>query len=972
MRKFIEYILRQRLMILLFGALVLVAGLQSYRDLPVDAFPDVSPALVQVFGETEGLAPEEVERYVTYPIEVAMNGLPDLKEIRSVSNFGLSVVNIYFEDGTDIFFARQLVNERLQMAREEIPQGFSEPVMGPITTGLGQVLFFYLEDESGTRSAETMREIQDWIVKFNLQTVPGVTEVLSLGGEVKQFQVHVDPNALLRYGLTIADVTQAIRINNGNVGAQYIVKNSETFLIRSVGLARDATDLENIVLKTRDGVPVYVRDIGAVKIGGAVRQGLATMNGEGEVVAALVLKLIGTNTSKVIANVKERLKTINAALPPGVRILPYYDQSKIVSKSVDTVTSALFQGVVLVALVILAFMGGIRPSLVVALSIPFSIATAFILMRVMGMSANLMSLGGLAIAIGMMVDGAIVIVENADRLLHVAKRGVSKHQVIARACAEVVRPIGFAILIIIVVFLPIITLQGVEGKTFRPLALTTSLAMLGSLIFAVLIAPVLSEILMRSRQPSVRRGKVKTDNAERVLHLPLMWYQQTTGRPGEPYKAIADSFLSNLRRWRRPTNGRRKKPKQNLAERILYLPLCWYQQVSGRPGEPYKAIADRIVSTLRRRRPINGQRNKPKSDLAERIVTTLLDFYRPILVQFVEIPRRALMLGGGMLAVGVLIFPFLGSEFVPRLNEGDLLIRMTMAPSISLESARETALRFEKRMLERFPEVERVVTRVGRGEVGAHADPVNNGEAFVGLKPQQEWPVKRTPDELFTAMSEAFEDFPGVQFNFTQPIAAAVDELLTGIKAELAIKLFGPDSDVLLEKANEIEKVVRTIDGAADIQVDQVTGTPQLRIVVDRDAISRFGINIDDVQSVIRAAVGGDTAGQIFEGIKRFDIVVRYIKEARATPEAIRAIVIRTPAGVLVPLEQIAHVEEIVGPRQNYPRKRAAVYHRSGQCAGPRHRLVRCRGHALDRRTRRISIGLSARMGWPIRAAAGS
>ena len=810
MRTFLEAILRQRLLVCIVTVGVLVAGFQSYRTLPVDAFPDVSPTLVQVFTETEGLAPEEVERYVTYPIEVAMNGLPGLKTIRSISNFGLSVINVYFEDQTDIYFARQLVGERLQTAREEIPEGFGEPEMGPITTGLGQILFYYVEDTNAARTPEEMREIQDWIIKFNLQTVPGVTEVLSLGGEVKQFQVQVDPQALLRYRISIGDVVDAVKANNGNAGAQYIVKNSEQYLVRSIGLATGIADIEDTILKVADGVPVKVRDIGEVRIGGEVRQGLATKDGEGEIVAGLVLKLIGTNTSKVIADVKERLEKINAALPEGVRVEPYYDQSKLVLRSVETVNAALAQGITLVLVVLLAFMGGLRPSLVVAFSIPFSICVAFIVMGATGLSANLMSLGGIAIAIGIMVDGAIVIVENVDRYLKEQHAALSKREVVARACAEVVKPIAFAIAIIIVVFLPLFTLQGYEGKTFRPLAFTVSLAMLGSLLFAIFVAPVLSEMLMK-----------------------------------------------------RPTA--RERDKVGFADRLL-----------------------------------NG----------------LISVYRPLIQMFVRTRMLAVLLAVAILAIGLAIFPRLGSEFVPRLNEGDLLVRVTMAPSIALEEARETVTRFERQLLETFPEVDRVVSRVGRGEVGAHADPVNNAEAFVGLKPQGEWPSERTPAELFAAMSDAFESFPGAKFNFTQPIAAAVDELLTGTKAELAIKLFGDDQDVLLEKASEIEQTVRAVPGAADVQKDQVTGTPQLQIRVDRGQISRYGLTIDDVQSAVRTAIGGETAGQVFEGVRRFDILVRYYEKARTTPEAIRELVIRTPAGLLIPLRQVAEVEEIVGPRQ--------------------------------------------------------
>ena len=806
--RLIQFVLKNRLLMIVLGVLVLGGGYFSYRGLPVDAFPDVTPALVQVFTETEGLAPEEVERYVTYPVEVAMNGLPDLKEIRSISNFGLSVINIYFEEGTDIYFARQLVNERLQLAREEIPEGFGEPKMGPIATGLGQILFFFVEDESGERSPQEMRQIQDWLIKFNIQTVPGVTEVLSLGGQVKQFQVLVRPVDLLRYDLSLREILDALQANNSNVGAQYIVKNAEQYLVRSVGLAEEIDDLKRIVVKEVDGRPVYLTQVANLEVGGEVRQGLATMDGRGEIVVGMVLKLIGTNTSEVIAGVKEQMESINRLLPSGVKVVPYYDQASLVARCVDTVTDALVQGIVLVVLVLLVFMGGVRPSLVVAVAIPFSIFFAFTLMKLFGISANLMSLGGLAIAIGMMVDGTIVMVENVDRTLREAEPEEGRIHVVARACAEVGRPILFAISIIIIVFLPLFTLQGVEGKTFRPLAYTVALAMLGSLLFAVLLAPVASHLVMRRSKKS---GGVSKES------------------------------------W---------------------------------------------------------------------IVRWLLALYRPLLVWMLASRRRAIGLAVLMLLVGAAIFPFLGSEFVPRLNEGDLLVRVTMAPSISLEEAREMVTLFERRLMKRFPEVVRVVTRVGRGEVGAHGDPVNNAEGFVGLKPQEEWETADTPEELYAQMSAAFEDFPGAQFNFTQPIAAAVDELLTGTKAELALKLFGPDMEVLKAKSAEMEAAIRSVPGATDVQKDQVTGTPQLLITVDREAIARYGANVADVQEIVRAAVGGEEAGQIFEGVARFDILVRYVPESRDTAAEIGRILVPASDGKRVPLSLLARIEEIVGPRQ--------------------------------------------------------
>ena len=811
MKHFIYLTLANRLVIVAFVVGLIGAGLASFRSLPIDAFPDVTPALVQVFTETKGLAPEEVERYVTFPVEVAMNGLPGLKQIRSTSNFGLSVVNIYFEDGTDIYFARQLVGERLQLAREEIPEGFGEPEMGPITTGLGQILFFFVADETGKRDLREVREAQDWIIKYNLQTVPGVTEVLSLGVEEKQFQVLVQPEALLRYAMTIGDAADAISANNANAGAQSIVRNAELLVVRSVGLASSIADIENIVVKVEDGTPIYVRDIADVRIGGAPRQGLAVLDGRGETVAGLVLKLIDTNTSSVIKDVKARLGEINAQLPKGLVIVPYYDQSVLVGKCIETVTNALIEGIVLVSLTLLVFLGAVRPSLVVALSIPFSIAFTFLAMNVLGISANLMSMGGLAIAIGLLVDGSIVIVENIDRLLKAGHWSESKREIVARAAVEVLRPISFALIIIIVVFIPLFTLQGVEGKTFRPLAYTLALAMLGSLIFAVLATPVAAELLMKRPK---RQGDANEDHQE-----------------------------------------------------------TW-------------------------------------------LVRHLLRVYRPVVTYFVHHRRAAVALASAILLIGGAVLPRIGSEFVPRLYEGDLLVRVTMAPSISLEEARDTVIRFENRLMTSFPEVTRVVTRVGRGEVGAHADPINTAEAFVALKPQKEWMSAADPDALYAKMAEAFEDFPGAQFNFTQPIAAAVDELLTGTRAQLAVKLFGPDSDVLQAKSTELEAIVRSIDGASDVQRDQLTGTPQLRIVIDRNAIARYGLNVNDVQAVLSTAVGGREAGQVFEEVRRFDIIVRYTEKSRATVEAIREIIVRTPRGEIVPLSQLATIDEVIGPRQ--------------------------------------------------------
>jgi cobalt-zinc-cadmium resistance protein CzcA len=806
--KLIEWSLGNRLLMAVLAALVMAGGYYSYRQLPVDAFPDVSPNLVQVFTVTEGLAPEEIEKFITYPVEAAMNGLPSIENVRSVSNFGLSVVNVYFEEGMDIYFARQLVNERLQEAREQIPAGFGEPEMGPISTGMGLILFYFLDDTTGNYSLTELRTIQDWIVKFNLQTTPGVTEVLGIGGFEKQFQVVIDPNALLRYSLTIDDVIETIKSNNQNVGAQYIEKNSEQFIVRSVGLAASLEDIANITLKTVDGTAIHVHDVASVEEGGALRRGLQTRNGVGEVVAGMVVKLFGMNSSTVISSVEQRLEEINKTLPEGVLIRPYYDQKTLVEACVSTVENALMQGIVLVALVLLLFMGGLRPSLVVALAIPFSVLFACIAMYYFGISANLMSLGGLAIAIGMMVDATIVVAENVDRILNEAERGESRIHAVRRACVEVGRPISFAIFIIIVVFLPLFTLQGVEGKTFRPLAYTVALAMLGSLIYALFIAPMLSDVVMRKR-------KVK---------------------PGAVQKEVL----------------------------------------------PVRAI---------------------------------LFVYGPAVRLFIRFRFLAIALSLALVAAGVLIFPLLGSEFTPRLEEGTIVVRLTMAPSIAITQSKETTLAVERRVMQ-VPEVRQVVSRIGRGEVGAHADPINSAEMYLTLAPEEEWTSAGSQEELEEVLREAIGDMPGVVANFTQPIAMTVDELLEGVRAELAIKLFGDDLGELKSLADEIAIVVQKVRGAADVQVDQVTGTPQLVIRVNRDAISRYGINVETVQRVVESAVGGTTAGQIFEGIRRFDIYVRYAPESRNSTEAIGAILVTSSDGVRLPLSELASIQEITGPRQ--------------------------------------------------------
>lgn len=806
MKSLIQFGLKNRLLICIISVLVMIWGYVSYQKLPIDAFPDVSPNLVQVFTITEGLAPEEIEQYVTYPVETAMNGLPGIEKIRSVSNFGLSVVNVYFKDNVDLYFARQLVGERIQEAREQIPEGFGEPELGPIATGMGLILFYYLEDSTGTRSLAELRSIQDWLVKFHLQTVPGVTEVLGIGGHEKQFHIEAHPHKLSRYGLSLSDLIEKVKANNRNVGAQFIEKNSEEYIVRSVGLATTIDDLQHIVLKAHKGTPVYLKQVANVTTGGAVRRGLQTRNGVEEVVAGMVVKLFGTNSSTVIGQVEKRMTEINKILPEGIRLVPYYEQKTLVESCIKTVRNALLQGIVLVVAVLFAFMGSVRPSIVVALSIPFSVLFAFIGMNYFNISANLMSFGGLAIAIGMMVDGTIVMVENVDRLIKESSDEEQPIHVISRACLEVAKPILFAIMIVIVVFIPLFTMQGVEGKMFRPLAYTIALSMLGSLIFAILAAPVLSYLL-------------KVGNHNEL----------------KPKKRI--SFLEKMK-------------------------------------ERYKGWVS----------------------------------------YFVDQRKKAVVLSIGLLLIGVGLFPFLGSEFTPSLQEGTLVLRLSMAPSISLNESKKMTLLTEKRLI-KIPEIESVTSRVGRGEVGAHADPVNSAEMFIVLKDKKQWRVS-SQEKLEHLIRKELGEIPGAKTNFTQPIAMTIDELLEGVRAELAIKLFGDDMVVLKQTAERIADTIRQVKGASDVQVDQVSGTPQLLITLNRKATAKYGLNIDDVQETIHAAIGGETAGQVFEGVKRFDIVVRFPQSYRNTKESIGRLLISGPNGEQIPLSKVSDIREIIGPRQ--------------------------------------------------------
>lgn len=808
MKRLFELVLRNRLLAVVLLISVIALGLFQYKNLPTDAFPDISPVMVPVFAEAHGMAPEEVERLITFPIESAMNGLPKVKLIKSTSAFGMAVIYVYFEDDVDIYFARQIVAERLAGASGELPEMHEQPGLGPISTGLGEVFMYYLTadstvDTEGKPLDTYLREINDWVIKYQLQTVPGVTKILSMGGHVLQYQVKINPYALNKYELGLEDIVDAIANNNRNAGGQFLVLGSEEYLVRGIGLLEKRDDLRNIHLKVIDGTPVRLGDVAEVDFGREIRRGVVTLNGEEEVVAGIVMKLFGTNTSDVIAELNQKIPEVQASLPEGVRLVPYYNQSALVSNAVSTVRDALLMGALLVIFVLALFLGNARSAFIVALALPVCALIAAIFMSFAEMSANLMSLGGIAIAIGMLGDASIVIVENIYRLLSDDKyKNMSKRQITVAACSEVTRPIVFSVSIIVIVFLPLFTLEGVEGKMFSPMAFTITFALLGSLVAALVFAPVLSSFLLK-------KGHKKEFFFIRLL------------------KSIYKPFLRFV-----------------LRVRVVVL------------------------------------------------VVTLLVF------------------------IGTLfLIPQLGTEFIPTLEEGAIQINVTMAPSISLVKATETIMKLE-RIVMGFDGVQQTVSKIGRPEAGSHPHPVNSSHIQVMLKPQEEWQKYDSKEELIEALNKTLSDYPGVQLVFSQPIQNMFDELLSGVKTQLAIKLYGEDLTTLRIKAEEIREVIQPVEGLVDLSTEQSFGQPQVQIIADREACARYGVDVSGILEVVELAIGGEVISQIFLNTRRFGIHVRYDERYRNDPESIRNMLVHTSEGVLIPLSQVAEVKTMVGPIQ--------------------------------------------------------
>ncbi|GBG03462.1 cation transporter [Azospira sp. I13] len=824
--RIIRLAIENRWLVLLAVLGIAGLGIYNYQRLPIDAVPDITNVQVQINTSAPGYSPLEVEQRVTYPVETVMAGLPHLEQTRSMSRYGLSQVTVIFKDGTDIYFARQLVNQRIQEAKEKLPAGIA-PAMGPISTGLGEIYLWTVEAEDAAKKADgtpytptDLREIQDWIIKPQLRNVPGVTEINSIGGFAKEYQVAPSPEKLASYGLTFQDVVTALDRNNGNVGAGYIEKRGEQYLIRAPGQVRTIEDIRNVILGNVQGVPIRIRDVAEVGIGRELRTGAATDNGR-EIVLGTVFMLIGENSRTVSRAVDQKMAEINRSLPEGVHAVTVYDRTVLVDKAINTVKKNLLEGAILVIAILFLFLGNIRAAVITAMVIPLSMLFTFSGMVSYHVSANLMSLG--ALDFGIIIDGAVVIVENCvRRLAHAQERHGRPltrterfHEVFA-ASQEARRALLFGQLIIMIVYLPIFALTGVEGKMFHPMAFTVVTALVGAMILSVTFIP-----------------------------------------------AAVALFI-----------GTKVAEKENILMRMA---KRWY--------EPALAYV---------------MENKP------------------VVLVFTTV----------MVILSSLLATRMGSEFVPSLNEGDFAIQALRIPGTSLSQSVAMQQQLEKRLKTDFPEIERVFARSGTAEIASDPMPPNISDGYIMLKPEAQWPEpKKTRDELLAAIQKSVGQLPGNTYEFSQPIQLRFNELISGVRSDVAIKVFGDDMEVMNDTAGKIAAILEKLPGASEVKVEQTTGLPMLTVNIDRDKTARYGLNIGDVQDAISTAIGGREAGTMFEGDRRFDIVVRLPDTLRSDLESLKRLPIALPranVGVsgmegrttYIPLGEVASLDLAPGPNQ--------------------------------------------------------
>jgi cobalt-zinc-cadmium resistance protein CzcA len=807
--KLIAWAVRNRTLVLL-GVLALVGGgVWALRSLRVDAFPDLTNVQVQVLAEAPGLSPMEVERLVAFPVEVALNGMPAVTEIRSTSKHAFAIVTVVFEEGTDLFFARNLIAERLQGVREELPPG-AEVEMGPLAGATSEIYLYTLE--GGDLSGMELRTLHDRVVKPQLRAVPGVTEINAFGGFVRQMQVVVDPEKLTSYGVSLHDVVEAVEANSRTPAGAYLEAGDEQFILRGIGQAESLDDLRRTVVRTSAaGVPVLLGDVAEVRYGPEVRQGAVTRDGRGEVMSGIVMMLRGENSREVVRQVRERVEAINESLPEGVELSAYYDQTDLVAGTIRTVEENLLVGGFLVVAILLLFLGNIRAALVVGATIPLSLLFAAIGMRWLGLSANLMSLG--AIDFGMIVDGSVVMAENFVKRLHEDEEEGhlprSDESLRARLIAiahEVGRPIGFGVLIILLVYVPILTLQGLEGRMFRPMALTVGMALFGSLLLALLFVPAAATLLFRG-------------------------------------------------------------------------------------GARESKYAVRLAAWLDRR-------------------------YVPLLRGTMGHPRRTLGVALAVFAATMLLVPRLGTEFLPELDEGSILIQPTRDPSISLTHSVEIAGQVE-RVVRQTPEVATVVSRVGRADIGSDPMGINQSDVFVMLRPRDQWRDGVTKEDLEEELEERLEEqVPGVAFGFTQPMKMRLDELISGVRSDLAVKVFGDAPEQNREVAERVAAAIQRVPGTSEVAVEQTQGQGYLTVRMDRAALARYGIPVEEVQEVLEVALAGQPVAEAVDGAYNIPITVQYPDWVRSAPEAIRSLTVPTASGALIPLSQLADIRQESGPVQ--------------------------------------------------------
>jgi cobalt-zinc-cadmium resistance protein CzcA len=813
--KVISFSIKNKLTIGVLTIALIVWGLYSLTQLPIDAVPDITNNQVQVMTVTPKLATQEVEQFITFPVEIAMSNIPGVIEIRSISRFGLSVVTIVFEEDIGTYLPRQLISEKLNEVKEEIPEGLGKPFMGPITTGLGEIYQYVIIPKEGydtVYSPMELRTIQDWIVKRQLAMTPGIVEVNSFGGYIKQYEVAIDPEKLKAMDVTIADVFEALEKNNENTGGSYIEKDHKAYLIRGEGIAKSKSEIGNIVVKINNNVPILIKNIAEVRFGSQVRFGLFTRNGEGESVGGMIMMLKGENSDKVLKNVKEKINKIQESLPEGLEIHPFIDRSELISHTTSTITENLVLGGLIVIFVLILLLGNYRAGLIVASAIPLSMMFAFGMMNVFGVWVNLMSLG--AIDFGIIVDGAVIIVESIVFL--VAKKSKEFNRLLSKeemdtitfdSSSKMLNSAFFGQLIILIVYLPILALTGVEGKMFKPMAYVLIFAMIGVIILCFTYVPMISSIVLRSKP------------VDRVT--------------------ISDKIMHFVNR--------------------LYLPSIAY--------------------ALKKKTAV--------------LISALV-----------------------LLAVSAVLFVRLGGEFVPQLDEGIIAFHIILKPGTNLTEAKEMSTKIEAHLLKKFPEIKEIASRFGVSEVPTDPMPMDLADTFVLLKDQSEWTSADSKDELIEKMKQELALFPGVSYEFTQPIEMRFNELLSGVREDIAVKIYGEDINVLAGKANEAENIIRNIDGVADLKAETIQGLPQISISYDRGKIARYGLNIEGLNRVMSTAFGGEIAGVIFEGEKRFDLVVRLKEEYRTDIEHLQNIYIPLPDGNQIPLKELAQIQYVAAPMQ--------------------------------------------------------